>query len=104
MCRVFNLEFTMTARRGWHDSDIESHNPDDSICACCGTALPDEPDEDSWAYNGFCDAVCCVREFLRNPMALRPEDWPSHFHMSYRKMVAEAMSELMAGLGGCEVG
>jgi len=35
---------------------------------------------------------------LRNPMALRPKDWSSHFHMSYRKLVAEAMSELTANL------
>lgn len=38
--------------------------PDDTICAHCGTKLPENPQDGSWGYNGFCGPSCCLHYLL----------------------------------------
>lgn len=32
--------------------------PDDTICACCGKPLPEDPKEGTLAWEGFCSEEC----------------------------------------------
>lgn len=33
---------------------------DDTCCAFCQSALDDDPADDSWGFQGFCDSVCAL--------------------------------------------
>ena len=39
--------------------------PDDSGCVYCDQQLNEMPHEDSWHYQGFCDAECAARYLIR---------------------------------------
>ncbi len=34
--------------------------PDDSLCATCGNPLPENPQEGTWWFEGFCGIDCAV--------------------------------------------
>jgi hypothetical protein len=69
------------------------HEPDDSRCACCNANIGNNPQPDTWQYEGFCDAVCAARHVI-DKQAKFADD---HIHGNTRNTLKRAMSELVEG-------
>jgi hypothetical protein len=91
---------------GWSYPPGCSGPPDedaaDDVCAWCGTTLPDDPQPDSWQYEGYCDARCALYQTLSDigiaaglepPASLSVAE--ARVHRERRDLILRTLTELL---------
>jgi hypothetical protein len=68
--------------------------PEDNCCAWCGSALPESPQPDSWAFHGVCDAKCAVYQGLSDRGIASGMVSPKGITDDYRDLILKAVAAL----------
>jgi hypothetical protein len=55
------------------EDQFNGYSEDDTICVACGSDLPEEPEEGTWAFQGVCGPVCEL-EYVITSLAKFPDD------------------------------
>lgn len=63
---------------------------DDTVCAQCGTDLPEKCEADSWPWFGFCYAMCAFRFYME-----RAKFEDDELHKTQRTQFQRAIFELI---------
>lgn len=62
---------------------------DETLCVSCHARLPEDPEPDTWPYEGFCNAACLLKD------AVARAKWPDDgVHRCTRKAAERALKEL----------